>query len=768
MHSSTSTRPTMIGVLAPYLGGFYFGDMMTELHRHARSAGIELLSIRAGERSLISIPLAHDLVDGWIIVLDCITPQQLEQIILSGKPVVSIAHDFHRPEIACIQSDNQRAIRQAVDYLVAQGHRDIACVGVFSQTDQIQRLHEFRASLTRHQITPRPGCEIHADHYGYAGGRQAAHALLSSGTQFTAVMCFTDLIASGLMDALQENGLRVPEDVALIGYDNLPLTRTTAPQLATIDQNMVLQTSTAIDMVLDQLNSGVREGGIRLIENTFLPRASCSMELQRQERIAPTSAAPSFDIDVHMTEVGVGYEVTKDLIGVDFIKVLARMWVLAPYLEWACIGEWSDFGAATDRLRIFDVLDLKESKSQELLDTEVAITRFPPLGCLPVGAATAVRFITVVPILFAHKWTVLAVSGLHCNEADIARYPTLLHYIDLLSLAMERSVLDEEARRREARQQEVEREILLANQQLEERVRLRTLSLEQSNASLTEMNGKLIHAHEQLVQSEKLASIGQLAAGVAHEINNPIGYIFSNFGTLQGYLNSLFVMLDAYKEAERSIGAHPATSQLQALRDEVELDYLVEDIPALMGECKEGVTRVRKIVEDLKNFSRADDVLEWQWTDLHQGIDSTLNIINNEIKFKADVVKKYGNLPDVKCLSSQINQVIMNLVVNASHALTRERGTITISTGVVGDQVWIEVADNGCGIPENIMSRIFDPFFTTKPIGKGTGLGLSISYGIIQRHHGQLVVHSETDVGTTFRIVLPIDQAETEPQRTSD
>ncbi|MES2934396.1 MAG: ATP-binding protein [Pseudomonadota bacterium] len=767
MTQANRTRPITLGVLAPYLGGVYFGDLMTGMHRNAIAAGVRLLSIRTGRRELISIPLAHDLVDGWIIVLDCISQEQLDRIRASGKPVIAVGHDFGYPEIGSVQSDNQAAISESVDFLVARGHRDIACIGVFSQLDQVQRLRGFQASLTRHNIALRPACEIGTDHFGFAGGRSGAKRLLATGQPFTAVVAFTDPIAFGLMEYLKEKGLRIPQDVAIIGYDNSALTRTAVPQLATVDQNLATQTKWVIETLCRQIATGER-GGLHRVANTFLPRASCGLEpgSTGSDTAIDSSEAIPFDFDTHTTEIGVGYEVTKDLISVDFIKVLERMWVLAPYLEWACIGEWNDFSTqnSTDRLRILDVLDLKDSESQSLVNREVTITDFPPLEFLPDAEPFAQRFITVVPIIFAHKWTVLAVTGFNRSNADLLRYATLMHYIDLLGLAMERSVLDEEARRREARQQEVEREILQINQQLEERVRLRTFSLEQSNAELTEMNAKLSHAQEQLVQSEKLASIGQLAAGVAHEINNPIGYIFSNFGTLQGYLDSVFTVLDAYQEAEPFISAALMSGKLKTLRDEVELDFLKDDIPALMSECKEGITRVRKIVQDLKDFSRADALQEWQWTNLHQGIDSTLNIINNEIKYKADVIKQYGQIPDVKCLSSQINQVVMNLVVNASHAFTQERGTITLRTGMEAEQVWIEVADNGCGIAQKNLSRIFDPFFTTKPVGKGTGLGLSISYGIIQRHRGQITVDSEVGRGTTFRIVLPVDHVD-EPEQ---
>ncbi|SHM73215.1 ATP-binding protein [Rhizobacter sp. OV335] len=281
-------------------------------------------------------------------------------------------------------------------------------------------------------------------------------------------------------------------------------------------------------------------------------------------------------------------------------------------------------------------------------------------------------------------------------------------------------------------------------------------ALLRANEELTELNRKLSEAQDKLVQSEKLASIGQLAAGVAHEINNPIGFIFSNFGTLEKYLAQLFGMLAAYEAAEPALAGTPAAAQLLRLREEIELDYLKDDIPALMTESKDGIQRVRKIVQDLKDFSRVDARQEWEWVSLHTGIDSTLNIVNNEIKYKADVVKRYGELPDVECLPSELNQVFMNLLVNAAHAISAERGTITISTGTAGDMAWVEIADNGSGIAPENLKRIFDPFFTTKPVGKGTGLGLSLSYGIVKKHGGRIEVNSEPGRGTAFRVSVPV------------
>jgi signal transduction histidine kinase len=292
---------------------------------------------------------------------------------------------------------------------------------------------------------------------------------------------------------------------------------------------------------------------------------------------------------------------------------------------------------------------------------------------------------------------------------------------------------------------------VLSAQQVQELIR--------SNEALVELNGKLQLAQDQLMQSEKLASIGQLAAGVAHEINNPVGYVFSNFGTLERYLADLFRMLGAYEEAEPLLANTPAARRLAALRQEIELDYLKEDVPTLMAESCEGIKRVRKIVQDLKDFSHVDARQEWEWVDLHKGIDSTLNIVNNEIKYKADVVRMYGTLPEVECLPSELNQVFMNLLVNAAQAIDKARGTIVVRSGSAGGEVWVEVEDDGCGIEKDNLTRVFDPFFTTKPVGQGTGLGLSLSYGIVKKHGGRLELDSEPGRGTRMRVTLPVRRA---------
>ena len=309
--------------------------------------------------------------------------------------------------------------------------------------------------------------------------------------------------------------------------------------------------------------------------------------------------------------------------------------------------------------------------------------------------------------------------------------------------------------------------VVIENAQLHIEQQQRLDALEQAEAQSRNSHNELQMAYRQLqdtqgqlLQSEKLASIGQLAAGVAHEINNPIGYVYSNLGSLQKYLQDIFLVIEAYEKIESLPGLHEETlAEIHRAKNIVDFAFLKEDIAELMSESREGITRVKKIVQNLKDFSHVDSDDNWQWADLHLGLDSTLSIVWNEIKYKAEVIKEYGEIPEVECLPSQLNQVFMNLLVNASHAIN-EQGTITIRTAAEGDLVWVEVTDTGAGIEPELMNKIFDPFFTTKPVGTGTGLGLSVSYSIIQKHCGSISVVSESGKGTTFRITLPVKRSE--------
>jgi len=306
---------------------------------------------------------------------------------------------------------------------------------------------------------------------------------------------------------------------------------------------------------------------------------------------------------------------------------------------------------------------------------------------------------------------------------------------------------------------------------LEQRVLARTVDLNTANETLLQekerqaiLIKRLEQAQNQLLQSERMASIGQLAAGVAHEINNPVGFVNSNLGSLQRYVLDMLRLLSVYERAEGAMtGA--AVQEIKQVKADIDVEFLRDDVASLLAESLDGLKRVTRIVQDLKNFSHVDEA-ERQWADLEAGLESTLRVVWNELKFKVEVVREFAGIPQIECFPFQLNQVFMNLLVNASHAIEKH-GTITIRTGHDDVWVWVEVQDTGRGIKPENLARIFEPFFTTKPVGQGTGLGLSLSYGIVQKHGGRIEVDSELGQGTTFKVILlkkpPAKVVEIEP-----
>lgn len=290
--------------------------------------------------------------------------------------------------------------------------------------------------------------------------------------------------------------------------------------------------------------------------------------------------------------------------------------------------------------------------------------------------------------------------------------------------------------------------------------------LRESREDLKKTVEQLKITQNQLLQQEKMASIGQLAAGVAHEINNPMGFITSNLSTLKDYMKKITEYNTICGESVQGIKAidHERVKEcVQKIEDsfkKLQLDFILGDIADLIEESLEGAGRVRKIVTDLKSFSHQDDE-KLQEADINQGLLSTINIVWNELKYKATLTKELGDLPLVRCYPQKLNQVFMNILINAGHAI-EEQGEIRVKSAVADERVFIEISDTGCGIPQENINRIFEPFFTTKEVGKGTGMGLSLAYDIIHnKHGGEITIESHVGKGTTFRIHIPINRNET-------
>ena len=289
---------------------------------------------------------------------------------------------------------------------------------------------------------------------------------------------------------------------------------------------------------------------------------------------------------------------------------------------------------------------------------------------------------------------------------------------------------------------------------LEQKVMDRTHELSKINLQLKRANQEIKETQSMVVYNEKMRSLGQLVAGVAHELNNPINFIYGNLLHLKNYTNNLIEIINKYEVIQKQL-SEDKFEEVEKLKEELEYEFIVEDVGSLLKSCYDGAERSKQIIIDLKNFSRLDEAMVKE-VDLHEGINSALNILDSKYKDRVTVHKQYGTIPQVMCYAGQVNQVFMNVLDNAAQAIDGN-GNVYVRTKVVDQDVVIEFEDTGPGIDAEVIPKIFDPFFTTKPVGEGTGLGLSICYKIIKSHNGKMEVESEKGKGTKFIIKLPIN-----------
>jgi two-component system, NtrC family, sensor kinase len=360
---------------------------------------------------------------------------------------------------------------------------------------------------------------------------------------------------------------------------------------------------------------------------------------------------------------------------------------------------------------------------------------------LPTARSLGVRSVVMVPLRVKERiFGVLHVTSSEPGRVGEADLELLAAVANHVALAVDRA--------------ESFQTIEELSRGLEDKVRVRTEQLRTAHEELQAAYRQLQATQMQLIQREKMASVGQLVAGVAHELNNPIGFVYSNVTTLEDFVRRLRGMLEVYRRAPL---AEAERERVQAEWDARKIDYALKYLDTMTDGIKEGAERARKIVRDLRVFARTGDDV-WQPVDLHQELESSLTLLNHLLKDRITVARKFGDLPPVECIRSQIDQVFLNLLANAAQAISGPGG-ITIESRAEDGVAVIVVSDTGPGIPTDVIGRIFDPFFTTKPVGEGTGLGLSISYEIVKKHGGDIRVESPVGGGAVFTLRIPLSRA---------
>jgi two-component system NtrC family sensor kinase len=391
----------------------------------------------------------------------------------------------------------------------------------------------------------------------------------------------------------------------------------------------------------------------------------------------------------------------------------------------AYLGETYSCETAADAQAALDLL------ARERFALVLSDVQMPGLGGVELLRKIVERYAdTAVIMISGVERTQRVIDAIRVGASDYLIKPVDL---DVLSLCVERAL---------------ERRLLLR-----EACRYKG-DLEIRNAELAKQKAELIRLQAQIVQSEKMASLGLLAAGVAHELNNPAGFIYSNVDVLRDYIQRLSQCLHAYDDLSL---LPEAAARMATLKKELDYDNIMGDLAAILSDCYMGAERIRDVVQNLRLFSRLDEA-EIKRVDLNEGIEATVRLLSRYFKQGSITVHRdYGELPLVNCYAAQLNQVWMNLLVNAAQAISQGDGEVRISTRCDGPDVTISIADTGKGIPPENLKKIFDPFFTTKPVGEGTGLGMSISHGIVEQHGGTIAVESALGKGTTFKITVPLD-----------
>lgn len=692
------SRVITIGVFAPFFGGEYLSQIMAELFRSAQAQGARVIVIRTGDLDLFDLPVAVAHVDAWVVVQNAITRAYLTQLVGSGKPVVSIAHDFGIPQVLSIESDNEGSTAHAVEEMIRAGHRDIAYIGYITEYDISLRLAGYRRALTAHKLPYRPEFVFDTEDYGRAGGALAARKILMQRLPVTAVIAGTDRNAAGAITCFQESGLRVPEDIAVVGYDNTPMARICVPPLASIDQNLSQMAERAVTVLLEQLRGDRHRQGRELVSNIFIPRRSCGLPMADASVDRTMEAAVSGDA----TAI---YEMGRHLINgrADSIKPLMKL--LSHYIDWRCVARWDDLSTQPNDVTVQEVYSYVD-ETADTQEIRCDIREFPPLVAMKKDAEFDTRrFVCILPILNGKQpLRLVAISGL---IGSVQHDAEVLQYVDLFAPVFERIALDEN---------------LAAYQTgLEELVKQRTL--------------ELMEAKERAEAANKAKS--SFLASMSHEFRTPLNGILGYAQILKRDKSFSDRQLGGLNTIERS-GEHLLTlindildlAKIEAGKFELYFDALnLTSFLRIIGD----IIRIKVEQKSLLFVYKASQNLPTGVsTDERRLRQVLLNLLGNAVKFTSRGEVELG----VYAKGEKNGQALIRFEVADT------------GIGITARQL------------DSIFQPFEQAGEAQQRLG-GTGLGLAISRELVRLMGGDIHVESTLGKGSRFwfELQLPVVEA---------
>ncbi len=702
-----------IGVITRYIEGIYHGCLINGIHKFAKENDIKLFVFNTfmisrfftDEKKIENYySLASNHIDGWIVLSEGASENHINTIVNSNKPIVFIGISKKPENCTVVKSDNISGAFQAVEHLIKHGHRKIGFIGWMELDDIKERLEGYKNALIKNGLPCDERLICRSANTLPKDGRLAIERWINGGIDFTAILTCSDGIASGASKELMSYGLSVPDDIAVIGYDNSPVALRSTPRITSVDQNIYSLGYAAIQNLIEEIADSSKRGRTILINSSLALRESCGCSTSvceknkfTKENTEKKDAIIKYLEDAILKNSDIGTRLlTTDIDGIK---------KLFPYMvdnySWECIGFWGDKKSDHKELNIKALYD--KFKKEEIINLSCSMENFPPLELLPETIYNNDDILWVMPISSSTRnWGVVAYSAPFVEAASLIKYNIFIVIITLLGIAMDRD---------------------MAKTELEAALE----ALKQSQY--------------QLIQSEKMVSLGGIVAGIAHEINTPIGVSVTAASFLDEKNDEILTLLESGKLKKSDLEKHINTT--------------LETINILMIN----LDKASNLVKNFKQISADQTTGEKRYFFVKDYINDVLLSLNPRIKKSNHkiIFKCVENL-NIYASPGRLSQIITNLVVNSlTHAFENiNEGIITINIFKESDEIIIEYSDNGKGIDKKDIKKLFEPFFTTKRGKGGTGLGLNIVYNIINNEYkGKIKCKSTLGKGTEFIIRIP-------------